>query len=636
MMTRVRSIGSSEWFLASLIAVVCFIIYLTTMCRTVSFIDAGELATVATLLGIAHPTGYPLFTLLAHSWLWLPLGGEEIVRLNMFSAAVTAVSVGIFFRVMMVLARMSSSQVRKHRDPAIERKPVILIAGIIASLVFGLSTTVWSQSVAIEVYGLHLLLVLLTALFFLQGIEEVEAGAKEIPRHLVAASFLLGLSFANHLTTLLIIPALAYLYIVTHGLNRASGLRALKLLAFFCLGLSLYLYLPIRAGGHPLQQWGFPAELERLYWHVSGKQYRSWMFSSFDSAEKQFSYFFNHFPSEYNWFLIIFVLVGAWKTLRSSGRIFWFLAVAFVGCLVYSINYDIHDIDSYFLLAYIVAGAFVFFGTIAALELVPRQRSARVFALISLSLIALPATQYLNNHSEVNEADNYLISDYTHNIFANAEPNAVIISYQWDYFVASSLYFQLVKKERPDLVVIDKELLRRSWYFILLNDRFPWLIERSKTEVDAFLRELDKFEHDRPYDPGVIERRYVAMINSFIGRSMQDHPVYLGPEIEPEFGEGLSRVPSVLMFRVSQPIDTIEVKPSKITFRASSIQNRLTVGLRGLYARMLTATASNLIAKNDSTNASILIEKALAIDPTFRPAMTIREQISKFKRLAKN
>jgi hypothetical protein len=498
MMNRARSTVQSEWFLASLVAVVCFIVYLTTMCRTVSFIDAGELATVASLLGVAHPTGYPLFTLFAHCWLWLPFGGEEIVRLNMFSAAVTAVSVGIFFRVMMALARMSSSPSLKQRELAVAKQPVILIAGVMASLVFGLSTTVWSQSVAIEVYGLHLLLVLLTVLLFLEGIKEVEAGAEEIPRYLVAASFLLGLSFANHLTTLLITPALAYLYIVTHGLSRASVLRALKLLVFFCLGLSLYLYLPIRASGHPLQQWGFPAELERLFWHVSGKQYRSWMFSSFDSAEKQFSYFFNHIPSEYNWLSLIFVLVGAWNTLRSSRRVFSFLAIAFVGCLFYSINYDIHDIDSYFLLAYIAIGAFVFFGTISALELMPQRRSPRVFAIVSLSLIVVPATQYLNNRSEVNESDNYLVADYTHNIFANAEPNAVIISYQWDYFVASSLYFQLVRKERPDLVVIDKELLRRSWYFILLKDRFPWLIERSKTEIDAFLKELDKFEHDRP------------------------------------------------------------------------------------------------------------------------------------------
>ena len=627
MTTKLRTIISSEWFLALLVSAICFAVYFTTMCRTVSFIDAGELATVASLLGIAHPTGYPLFTLLSHCWLWLPLGGEEVVRLNLFSAAVTAASVGVFFRTLLAFSRMSSVRPRKERESGVNRKELNLVAAAVASLVFGLSTTVWSQSVAIEVYGLHLFLLLLTILFFLQGIERVEHGAEEIPRQLVAAVFLLGMSFANHLTTLLIIPALVYLYVSSHGLTRAAAFRAAKLSPFFLLGLSPYLYLPLRAGSHPPQQWGFPAELERLFWHVSGKQYRNWMFSSFDSAEKQLTYFFNHFTSEFNWLVLVFVLLGVGNVFRSSRRAFWFLVAALLGCIAYSINYDIYDIDSYFLLAYVVAGVCVFFGTVSVMELISLRARIYTFALFSMLLVTIPVTQYLSNRREVNEADNFLVDDYTHNIFANAEKNAVIISYQWDYFVASSLYFQLVRKERPDLVIIDKELLRRSWYFILLKDRFPWLIERSKAEVAAFLSELEKFEHDRPYDPGVIEGAYVAMINSFITRSMADHPVYVGPEIEPEFGAGLQKVPSGLLFRVSQPIDTITVTPILINYRPSSIENRLTIGIRGLYARMLTATAMHLSSGDKASEAKDLIEKALSIDPTFRPAISLREQL---------
>ena len=47
MNSRIRRVLLNEWFLAAVLSLVCFVVYLTTMCPTVSFIDSGELATVA-------------------------------------------------------------------------------------------------------------------------------------------------------------------------------------------------------------------------------------------------------------------------------------------------------------------------------------------------------------------------------------------------------------------------------------------------------------------------------------------------------------------------------------------------------------------------------------------------------------
>ena len=632
---KASRIALNERFLAASVTVVTFLVYLTTMCRTVSFIDAGELATVASVLGIAHPTGYPLFSLIAHCALWIPIGGEEVLRLNVFSAVVTALSVGVFFRILVVLGRMSQTQTRKDRTGEPKVRPATLLASAIAALAFGFSTTVWAQSVAIEVYGLHLLLLSVTILLFLKGIEESVWSDREIPRRLFASVFFLGLSFSNHLTTLLIVPALIYLYLATHGWRRESFFCAVRLSPFFFLGLSPYLYLPIRAGAHPPLEWGYPVGFERILWHVSGKQYRNWMFSSFDSAEKQLSYFFNHFTSEYNLLIVAAMLFGVWFTFRLDRRIFWFLVVAFAGCLFYSINYDIHDIDSYFLLAYLVAGVFLFFGILGVQDFFPTLRPTRSFFAFSLVLLAPPISQFAANRKEVSEADNYLVSDYVHNIFSNAQKNALVLTFQWDYAVAASFYYQFVRHEREDLVIVDKELLRRSWYFIYLEDHFPWLIERSKAEVDPFLAELYKFEHDLPYDPNVIEARYVGMINSFIEKSIKDRRVYLGPEIEPELGTRYSRAPAGLTFQLLEGVDTSAISHIKIDYRPTSFESRLTTGLRGIYARMLTSTAARFIARRQPSDALDCIDKALAVDPTFAAAKTLREQINQGARLGR-
>lgn len=608
-----RSNAFRDWFMTGLVVVVTFGVYILTMCRSVSFIDAGELATVACVLGIAHPTGYPLFTLTAHLAQWFSFGGNQVVVLNGFSALAVAAGIGVFSRTALILGRLGG----------VRERALVRIAAALASLVVAFSTTVWAQSVAVEVYGLHLLLVLLTIHQLLKSYDDQARGKDQIPRSLVAAAFLLGLSFTNHLTTILLLPAAVTLYVKQYGVRRDAMARAATLLPFFLLGLSVYLYLPLRALAHPPVQWGYPAEVERLYWHISGKQYRTWMFSGFESASKQFSYFVEHFPSEFHWLAIAVLVYGLVRLFRAERSLFWFHVVAFVSCVAYSINYDIHDIDSYFLLAYIACGVFGFFGMIALLESVWRSRPVALKYGSLILLLAIPAVQVAAHYSSVDESDNFLTEDYVRTAFSNMEENALVLTYQWDYLVSPALYFQVVKKERPDIVVVDKELLRRSWYFIYLKNRFPWLIERSQDKVDAFLRELNKFEHDLPYEPNVIETRFVAMINDFIDKSMNERPVYVGPEIEPEFGARLVRIPSGLMLRLSANANSVTIGTPRVFYRKASIQTRLTQGIRGLYAKMLTSTGMLFFSENRHSDARYCVERALSVDPTYLPAISL-------------
>jgi hypothetical protein len=618
----------NEHLLAVAVSVISFCVYLSTMCRTVSFIDSGELATVASVLGIAHPTGYPLFTLLGRCVVMVPLGAEEIQKLNLFSAALTAVAVGVFFMMSLSLWDLFPRRRGGGRSPQPSRdRKRILIAAFTGSLVFAFSSTVWEQSTAVEVYALHLLFLCLLILTFAWGMKEQFEDGEHISRWLVLFAYLLGLSFSNHMTTILIVPAFIFLFVRFFGWNREVLLRFAKLLPFFLVGVSTYLYLPIRSSAHPPLDWGHPASLERFVWHISGKQYRSWIFSGFQSAEKQLTYFVNHFPSEFSWIVIALLFFGVWKTFRLSRTLFWFLAIAFASCLLYSINYDIHDIDSYFLLAYTVVGLFAVFGLASLLGTIRENFGLAAFTGSALFLLLLPVAQVWQNASTVSEADNYLVEDYTLNILSNLEPNAFVLTYEWDYFVAPSLYYQIVRRQRPDLVIVDKELLRRSWYYIQLERRYPWLIRRSRDKVDAFLGELWKFEHDVPYDARVIEFRYVDMINDFIRQSAKRGPVYVGPEIEAEFGASYRRIPSGLLYRLDAEPGGFAPGTSKIRFRTATLDNRLTRGLRGLAAQTLTATASYLRSQNAPSKALSYVQSAMEILPTFSPALSLKEEI---------
>src|ERR1043165_9684479 len=53
-----------------------FLVYLLTLSRGVLGGDAGELQFVPPILGLTHPTGYPLQVLVHYAWSFVPLGAS--------------------------------------------------------------------------------------------------------------------------------------------------------------------------------------------------------------------------------------------------------------------------------------------------------------------------------------------------------------------------------------------------------------------------------------------------------------------------------------------------------------------------------------------------------------------------------
>jgi hypothetical protein len=556
-----------------------FLVYFQTIARTVGFIDSGELATVPYVLGIAHPTGYPLWTLVAHIFSQLPIADEEIVRLNIFCALVTSSAAVLLFYAMLLLFRSGI----KTKDPYHS-----IIPASFSALVLAFSQTFWDQATSIEVYAFHLILLSATLLFFLRAIFSYREDRVIDLRKWLLFAFVLGLSFTNHLTTILLAPGFLFLYFSVFRLSK-EGMRLLFILAVpFIAGLSVYAYFPIRTVQQPVLNWGYPATFERILWHISGKQYRVWMFSSSEAAAKQWNHFLDAAPKEFYYVPLLFSLLGAWKLITQERRIFTFIFLLLAGCIAYTINYSINDIDSYFLLAYVSLAMFAGFGALEAGMFFKKITGRVATALVLLAIVIAELTA---NWPEVDASSNYLVHDYTATILDNLKPNAIIISYQWDYFVSASYYFQYVKHVREDVTVIDKELLRRSWYYLQMKKNHPALFEKSKPEIESFLAELYKFEHETPYDPAVIEARYNRMIDSFIDHNIDSVPVYVTNEIEPHLASHYRRVPEGLALRLYRDSLYHQIEFPILLYRPNYKKDMYTVQLQSIYANMLTQRA---------------------------------------------
>ena len=138
--------------------------YLRTLLPGIGFIDSGELVTVVHSLGIAHPTGYPLFTLLGWVFARLPIGPDEAYRLNVMAALFCSARCAFF---MWWSAVLLTGLAERLSSP--EELIVPAAAGGVLFLAF--SKTFWMQALAVEVYSLHMLLTAIVLLLFFDARE---------------------------------------------------------------------------------------------------------------------------------------------------------------------------------------------------------------------------------------------------------------------------------------------------------------------------------------------------------------------------------------------------------------------------------------------------------------------------------
>ena len=397
----------------------------------------------------------------------------------------------------------------------------------------------------------------------------------------------------------------------------------LPVLVFFPLLVIFYSYLPIRASQNPLINWGNPIDFERIMRHISGKQYQVWLFSSSEAARKQLAYFINNLPVEYTFSLIV-SLIGLFVAFIRARKLAIFLLITLISTVAYSINYDINDIDSYFLLAYIVIAYFAVFGIIRIYEIltVKRYRSAILIALI----IVLSAAEITINHKEVDQSDTYTFEDYTKAILSTTDQNSIILSYLWHYFVSASYYYQYVEGFRRDVAVIDKELLRRSWYYHQIATDHPDVLEGLKTDIDLFKNALVPFERDEDYNRNLLESLYRKIMTDLVSKNIETRSFYFPPEIAEnelrngqfKLPEGYTYVPDLLLYKVVKTNDYVPAGDPDFHIRFPENGNKYTDFIQNLAGSVLASRALYELRFNKVERAKIYIDKVKSEFPKFK------------------
>ncbi len=182
---------------AGLTFAVVMVIYYATLAPTTAFWDTSEYIAAAKVLGIPHPPGNPLFTVMAHAWGLLPLAADYARRINLFAAVTSAAGAGLWF----LVAERWCRTVLPARGPR--------IAAALAGVVVGATAwTVWNQSTVNEkVYTVSLLSIALVSWCAVRWADLPRSDRSD--RWLLAGMYLLALTSTNHQMGILAAPVLA-------------------------------------------------------------------------------------------------------------------------------------------------------------------------------------------------------------------------------------------------------------------------------------------------------------------------------------------------------------------------------------------------------------------------------------------
>lgn len=416
------------------------ILYSLTMAPDIGANDVAEWQAVAFRLGVAHAPGSPAYTILGHLFSLFPIG-IPAARVTFVSVVVGAAGVvAIYSFVLILFDRLL---------PALVSAATLALAGV-----WWAHATVATPYNAIPTIMAVLLLLLL--LWSRSGNVKLLWGG----------ALLAGIGVAYHPLVMFFLPvAIAGIFILGPWKSLLKPRPFLILAAFFIAGISLYLYLPVRAGEQSAIVYQKIDSLSTFIDFVSASHARDTklrvsVFPGFEEISDRVDevVYVSYQPF---FFIVIFAPAallaypGTWKRLRPQGRWLVFLLVGGVAQLF--VTFIFSDVYAHYYLAMLFyfavwAGLSIYLveiGISFVIRANPWNQLTGMFAgIFFLAILAMGVPQ---NWDFANHADDLTMRNYVNFVYTKATPGSVVMA-SWESYTGL-MYAQQVEGRRLDIIL---------------------------------------------------------------------------------------------------------------------------------------------------------------------------------------
>jgi 4-amino-4-deoxy-L-arabinose transferase-like glycosyltransferase len=467
-----------DYVIALIIGLAGFALYAATAAPSVAtlFDDSLEFQVVLPTLGIAHPSGYPLYTLLGKLFTLLLPFRDPAGRVNLLSALCAGAALAVLY--------LLAQKVAGNRA-----------AAATATILFALSPAWWSQATIAEVYALHGLFVVLFLYLLLRweeariqdsGVRGQGTGirgqgsastlasqAVRLPassdRWLAAAALVFGLGMTHHRMIALMLPAaLVFIFWTDPGLIRQPRRWVAPLLCAV-VPLFLYLYLAIRGQSVTSLDGAFVPTLTGTLDWVTARGYSIFLTGNPFGVARSASTVIALFLDQLGVLTIAAAgmgLVTAWKFSR---RRYVFLLLATISQVAFASAYKVQDVEVFFLPAFMLTAVWAAWGLAplfdglalrgmnAARRLRPSPgvRSLIVTGwVVSLAVVMLfePVRNTVQAFPEQNRRTSWGVYDLGADMLASVAPGGQVIGLLGETTLVR--YFRDVLGQRADVEVV--------------------------------------------------------------------------------------------------------------------------------------------------------------------------------------
>uniref|UniRef100_A0A8C8RBL4 Transmembrane protein 260 n=1 Tax=Pelusios castaneus TaxID=367368 RepID=A0A8C8RBL4_9SAUR len=433
--------------------------------------DSGELITAAYELGVAHPPGYPLFTLLAKLVIGLFPFGSVAYRVNLLCGFFGAAAASLLYY---TVFRLSGSHA----------------GGFLAAGVFSFSRLTWQCSIVAEVFSLNNLfvgLLMMLAVYF-----EEAASAKERSKISKVGAFCCGLSLCNQHTIALYVLCIVpwVLFRLFKGKELSLG-YLLKLGLCFLAGLLPYLYLPASSYLNQARwTWGDQTTWQGFSTHFLREEYGTFSLAKSEtgsSMKEMLLFQVIHMKKELSFpvqaLAIVASLCTAVHIKQAKSSVVWL----FTGMLcIYSFffawraNLDITKplfmgvVERFWMQSNAVVAVLAGLG-LASLISVGNTllENNRVLLRVEwLAAAALVSSQIYANYSICDQSSNYVVDKFARNLLSSMPPDAIILL-RGDLPGNSLRYLHYCEGMRSDVTLVDQEMMTYGWYLPKMAKHLP-------------------------------------------------------------------------------------------------------------------------------------------------------------------